>query len=256
MPVEGWYADPTDPARERFWSGTGWTHDTRPLPDRLPAGPVEPTDAGPARTGWLRGWRPVAAAAVAAAVAVGVGGAVLWWPEGEGGGLPEDDEAGQAAVEQGDAGCLTLLDLSAASTGRVSDGVADGQVDLLARAAAGEVGDLSASGLPGWLEGLSADLQRFEQALGTVDGDAFAAASDLDVDGYAAAVAELGMARSLVDAVAARAGDPEVRDDPVLVEELLLLLDRGTLIPEPLLTTAEVFCAAPDVERSAQPDGA
>ncbi|MGJ6981412.1 RDD family protein [Aestuariimicrobium soli] len=48
LPPMGWYPDPTDPAQERYWEGTRWTHNVRdPQPDERwsaglgrPAAPV------------------------------------------------------------------------------------------------------------------------------------------------------------------------------------------------------------------------
>lgn len=31
VPIAGWYADPSDPTRERWWGGVEWTHSVRPL---------------------------------------------------------------------------------------------------------------------------------------------------------------------------------------------------------------------------------
>ncbi|TXK16953.1 DUF2510 domain-containing protein, partial [Homoserinibacter sp. GY 40078] len=41
LPSAGWFADPGDPARERWWSGAGWTEHARPsAPARSDAAPV------------------------------------------------------------------------------------------------------------------------------------------------------------------------------------------------------------------------
>lgn len=48
-----WYPDPADPTRERYWDGTQWTHNTRPV--KAAAGGADPWTAHDAGT------RPVAA---------------------------------------------------------------------------------------------------------------------------------------------------------------------------------------------------
>jgi len=46
----GWYADPTDPSRTRWWDGAQWTEHTAPLPASAPAAPAAaaPAPAAPA----------------------------------------------------------------------------------------------------------------------------------------------------------------------------------------------------------------
>lgn len=39
----GWYEDPEDPSRQRYWSGTEWTDDRR-LPPPVPAVPAPPAN--------------------------------------------------------------------------------------------------------------------------------------------------------------------------------------------------------------------
>lgn len=36
-PAAGWYTDPADPALQRWWGGSQWTHETRPIPAPSPA---------------------------------------------------------------------------------------------------------------------------------------------------------------------------------------------------------------------------
>jgi hypothetical protein len=36
-PAAGWYADPADPSLERWWGGSQWTHETRPIPAPAPS---------------------------------------------------------------------------------------------------------------------------------------------------------------------------------------------------------------------------
>lgn len=43
-----WYPDPADPTRERYWDGTQWTHNTRPV--KAPAGGADPWTAHDAGT--------------------------------------------------------------------------------------------------------------------------------------------------------------------------------------------------------------
>jgi uncharacterized RDD family membrane protein YckC len=53
----GWYADPVDPARERYWDGWQWSRNTRPRegqppPSVAPAGPAPTGYANPGPTGY------------------------------------------------------------------------------------------------------------------------------------------------------------------------------------------------------------
>ena len=45
QPQPGWYPDPADPARQRYWAGDAWTADTRNTgaPDSQPASPAVPS---------------------------------------------------------------------------------------------------------------------------------------------------------------------------------------------------------------------
>ena len=38
----GWYADPSNPASERYWDGNAWTDQIRGSGGRQPAGPPQP----------------------------------------------------------------------------------------------------------------------------------------------------------------------------------------------------------------------
>ena len=51
----GWYADPVDPARERYWDGWQWSRNTRPrdgIPFAPPASAVGPPPGYPAQAGY------------------------------------------------------------------------------------------------------------------------------------------------------------------------------------------------------------
>jgi hypothetical protein len=47
LPPTGWYADPADPTRERYWGGTEWTHDVRSPAPPAPAAPAAPAGYSP-----------------------------------------------------------------------------------------------------------------------------------------------------------------------------------------------------------------
>ena len=52
-PAPGWYADPRDPGRVRWWNGSGWTGHTQPMPGSAPAAPTPaPAPAAPAPSPW------------------------------------------------------------------------------------------------------------------------------------------------------------------------------------------------------------
>jgi hypothetical protein len=95
MPAAGWYADPQDPGRLRFWDGQDWTNQTRIVAGAVPhepavaapptatptasptqpAFPTVPAPAGPSAGGRRpRRWLPPVFALIVMAVA-GVG----WW---------------------------------------------------------------------------------------------------------------------------------------------------------------------------------
>lgn len=42
MPEAGWYPDPADPGAERWWGGSEWSHDVRPLVAAPPAAAPQP----------------------------------------------------------------------------------------------------------------------------------------------------------------------------------------------------------------------
>ena len=49
QPQPGWYPDPADPARQRYWAGDAWTAETRDIGAPPPAAaPVPPPPPGPA----------------------------------------------------------------------------------------------------------------------------------------------------------------------------------------------------------------
>lgn len=60
LPDSGWFLDPNDPTRERWWNGTSWTDQFRPAP-------ASTTATAPAT---VRSWRPTGITIVAAAVAL------------------------------------------------------------------------------------------------------------------------------------------------------------------------------------------
>lgn len=49
LPAAGWFPDPRDAARLRWWDGRAWGEGTRPLPTRhtMPSRPVVATPSGP-----------------------------------------------------------------------------------------------------------------------------------------------------------------------------------------------------------------
>ena len=55
-PIAGWYADPIDGSRERYWDGQAWTHELRPVaaPQAM-AEPRRPLPQRPAEEDWQPG---------------------------------------------------------------------------------------------------------------------------------------------------------------------------------------------------------
>jgi hypothetical protein len=90
MPDHGWYSDPADAARERWWDGRSWTNNVRPVDDtsRLTAG--RPEEGEPVAALSARRRQPlrrILAIGAAAALVAAVGGAAFLLPEG--GGAPK-----------------------------------------------------------------------------------------------------------------------------------------------------------------------
>src|SRR5215210_4105633 len=75
----GWYADPVDPARERYWDGWQWSRNTRP---REAAPYIPPTAIGPPPGNFAQAGYPVPPRYLshqAVATADGVRLAGWWW---------------------------------------------------------------------------------------------------------------------------------------------------------------------------------
>lgn len=54
-PIPGWYPDPQSPTSQRYWDGTAWTDQTRPV---MPSAPVPPPPFGAMPSSVPSGQRP------------------------------------------------------------------------------------------------------------------------------------------------------------------------------------------------------
>lgn len=259
MPDANWYPDPTDPTRQRYWDGEGWTHDTRPSgeqPSPAPqAGPDGPADQRRRPPLWLllaAGAVVVAASlAVLAAALTGDGG-----PQPDAALAPEDAEGSVPAVDDPPGDPLDpeppVAQPDPAAAGcPVSDRWADDADAYLTvndgfLAALDDVGGQDAAAaaaetlLGDWLPGARASVDQALGALGLLDADAVAAVDG--VGDYSQTVARLAATGGLLDAVGRRLDDPSAVLEPDMVGRLQADLDGWAGIPGPLRVAVATYC--------------
>lgn len=81
QPQPGWYPDPHDPSRSRYWDGAAWTEQsmaaeelassTQPLPKMTPPPSIPTPSTPPSKAWWKRRWVQITAAAVVGFFAIG-----------------------------------------------------------------------------------------------------------------------------------------------------------------------------------------